>query len=148
MRIFIDTNIMMEFLCNRPHADEVERILSFAIENDYALFASSGSLYTLSYIVEKHLKALGYNGNQKIDILREQLTDILDIVQIANIDTKGYVAGVNNQSFKDIEDSFQYQNAIDNHCDVLVTLNINDFPISTSRISIVTPIEFLKNLGL
>lgn len=143
MKIFLDTNILMEFLCNRQHADEVERILSFAIDNDHILLASSGSLYTLSYIVGKHLKGIGLKGEQNIDELRKQLTGILDIVQIANIDTEGFVIGVNNKTFKDIEDSFQYQIAMENHCDVIITLNIKDFPVSHPFTTILTPMEFI-----
>lgn len=104
MGIFLDTNVIMELLCNRQHADEVEKLISYAIDHNHLLFVSSGSLYTLSYIVEKHLKNIGLNGERKIDALRKQLLGILDIVEIANTDAKGFVLGVNNQDFNDIED--------------------------------------------
>jgi predicted nucleic acid-binding protein len=43
----------------------------------------------------------------------------------------------------DVEDSFQYQCAVQNKCDVLVTINLKDYRgVDNSRIEVLSPTEF------
>ena len=50
---------------------------------------------------------------------------------------------LDNISFDDIEDSFQYQIAVISKCEAFLTQNIKDFP-DNGEIKILTPQEFLK----
>ena len=43
------------------------------------------------------------------------------------ISRKDMLRAVGNEAFIDIEDSFQYRCALENGCDVLVTINIKDY---------------------
>lgn len=55
MKIFCDTNIIIEFLCRREQANLIERILRFEPDqNQY--FISIGSFYTITFIIEKYLR--------------------------------------------------------------------------------------------
>ena len=55
MKIFCDTNIIVEFLCRREQANRIEKILKFESDkNQY--FISVGSFYTISFIIEKYLR--------------------------------------------------------------------------------------------
>lgn len=52
--------------------------------------------------------------------------------------------GVNDTSFSDIEDSFQYQCALKNGCNYLLTINTKDFgKADPDLIKVVSPIEFV-----
>ena len=45
----------------------------------------------------------------------------------------------------DIEDSFQYRSALENRCQVLITINENDFKnADQSRMAILTPSAFVE----
>ena len=56
----------------------------------------------------------------------------------------GVEQAIYNVAFTDIEDSFQYQCAIDNDCDVLITINIDDYKDSDhTQMEILTPSEFV-----
>ena len=50
-----------------------------------------------------------------------------------------------NRKEGELEDSYQYQTAVNAGCNVLLTLNIRDFKqITDSSISIMTPEEFVN----
>ena len=60
---------------------------------------------------------------------------------------KTLLEALNDRRFKDIEDSCQYELAQKTGCQVLITFNIEDFPISEdSPVTIVTPQEFLLKI--
>jgi hypothetical protein len=77
--------------------------------------------------------------------LRETLNTILDLVTLGNINHKHLVTGVNDDLFDDIEDSFQYQCAIQNKCDAFVTINLKDFNTSVcTNIDVYSPKDFVS----
>ena len=54
-------------------------------------------------------------------------------------------SAVFDKSFADIEDSFQYRSALENRCQVLITININDYKdADQSRMEILTPSAFVE----
>lgn len=59
------------------------------------------------------------------------------------LDTNIFPEFIDRRAFTDIEDSFQYQCALENDCDVLVTINIDDYKSADqSHIEILTPSAF------
>lgn len=64
MKIFYDTNIILEFLLKRKEGDKVRDILHWSHENHVEKFLSSGSFYTLTYLIEKYLKNQGIQDTQ------------------------------------------------------------------------------------
>ena len=52
--------------------------------------------------------------------------------------------GIGDPAFDDVEDSFQYQSALQAKCDSLVTINLRDYRgADTSKIEILSPTEFV-----
>ena len=52
--------------------------------------------------------------------------------------------GINDMAFDDVEDSFQYQCALQNKCDTLITINLRDYlSADTSKVEILSPSEFV-----
>ena len=48
-------------------------------------------------------------------------------------------------AFDDVEDSFQYQCALQAKCDALVTINLRDYRnAATSKMEILSPTEFAE----
>lgn len=144
--VFLDTNVLMEYYCNREKADCVEKILCLAINDQIRLHISAGSLYTMAYLVEKHLKCMGLNGKEKIYALRTILHNVLQLCKTETLEDRIFDSCLVNDNFRDIEDCFQFQTAINSGCDVLLTFNIKDFPVNTDIINVVTPVDYLKQI--
>ena len=67
MKIFCDTNIVIEYLCRCEQANLIERVLRFEPDkNQY--FISIGSFYTITFIIEKYLRKI--QNCQLISVLK------------------------------------------------------------------------------
>lgn len=144
MKVFYDTNIILEFLLKRKEGDKVMDILLWSHENHVEKFLSSGSFYTLTYLIEKYLKNQGIQDTQN---RRHELTCILSglLQEYKIIGETDWGKALSDVRFSDLEDSYQYQTAVNAGCNVLLTLNIRDFKqITDSPISIMTPEEFVN----
>ena len=67
------------------------------------------------------------------------------MLEVTGITRENMVRAVNNKAFTDIEDCFQYQCAMESRCDVLITINIDDFRGADQRhLEILTPSQFVE----
>lgn len=83
MKVFFDTNVVLEYLLNRKCADDVERILYFLCEKEAAKYISCGSFYTLTYLLEIEFKRRGENiAENRIERLRQYLNILLSEYEI------------------------------------------------------------------
>ena len=68
----------------------------------------------------------------------------MSMVTAVGLSHKRLLLGINDQAFDDVEDSFQYQCALQNKCDVLITINLRDYrSADTSKVEILSPTEFV-----
>ena len=145
MRLFVDTNIILEFIEHRREYESVRRILADIRDGKYDGFVSQGSVYTLTFLIEKSLKARDIHKPEQTMQLRRLLTSVLTMFEPTGISLKDMLNAVGNEAFTDIEDSFQYQCAVENRCDVLLTINIDDFrDADQRRLEILTPAQFVE----
>ena len=143
MKVFLDTNIFLEYFERRKQYKSVSHILSAIEDKRIDGVVSVGGVYTLAYILRVELKRLEIYRPEQTKRLRETLNTILSMVNVVGLSHKNAVAGTNDIAFDDIEDSFQYQSALQAKCDVLVTINIRDFSkADSSKIEILTPSAF------
>lgn len=78
MKIFCDTNIIMEYLQQRSQCETVEKLLVYAFKEKHSLYISFGSFYTITYLVERYLKAESLSKEERMDKLRAILNGILN----------------------------------------------------------------------
>lgn len=143
MKIFCDTNIIVEFLCQREQANYIEKILKFESDNNQ-FFVSVGGFYTITYIIEKYLrKETRLSVEQRIDKLRVILLSILSDFSLASLPLDSLKQAVNDYRYIDLEDSYQYQAALYSQCDVLLTINKKDFS-SSDNLIVCTPREYIE----
>lgn len=103
---------------------------------------SSGSFYTLTYLIENHLKKNGLEKDTRILELRRILTGL--ILEFTITDDLDWIAGIEDLRFVDLEDSYQYQAALSSNCDLFLTLNERDFKkVKQSPLQICVPSAFL-----
>ena len=125
-RIFLDTNILIDYIDNRTGADDAEQILACGFSAEAQLFASSLTFANIAYIIK------GRPLEEKYDALR-QMAGVVEIISLG----KQEVLAAINQPVKDFEDMLQYQCAKTADCDYIVTndrrhYDFSDIPFYTS----------------
>ena len=139
MRVFIDTNIFAEYIFEREQSASVQRIFQAIKEKRIDAYTSSASIYTMAYISEHMLKRKGIHQPELTEQVRKIIESLLQLVQIGNVEHSDMITGVNDNSFSDIEDSFQNQCALKNGCNYLITINTKDFDKANQNLMKVVP---------
>lgn len=144
MKVFFDTNIIPEYLHERKYARSVGRIMQCVEEEKIEGYLSVGSFYTLTYLIDAHLKKdFGVLNPERLHLLRGILENVLGLYRIIDITSKELLQGVRDKYFTDLEDSYQYQSALFAGCDIFLTINVRDFQnIEQSPIRILSPEQF------
>ncbi len=149
MRLFIDTNIFVEYFERRAEFDSVQILFNALEEGVHYGYISVGSFYTLAYIVDQGFKRKGYDKNSRLKFVRHVLLEVLNLVTVIEVNNEELRKGICDESFTDLEDSFQHQTALFGQCEAIVTLNIKDFKgVDTNQINVYTPkqfIDFIQN---
>jgi len=134
-KVFLDTNVILDHALDRAFVDEAEKIFAMAEEGEISCYMSTGSVYTLAYILEKATK--------DIDIVREKLLLYLTfITPVSNLPF--YIEqAICDKAFDDIEDAFQYYTALQAGCDFFITANIKDFKKGEQKkLPVLTPNDY------
>lgn len=136
-RIFIDTNVMLDFLGERePYYKPIAKIATLAEKGKLTMIVSPISFATVNYFLSKF---------ETPNIAKEKLRKFKILAKISFIDEHTIEKSLNS-SFKDFEDALQYFCATESDCDLIITRNGKDF--KESLIPIMTADEFLKSLNL
>ncbi|MGD9327792.1 MAG: PIN domain-containing protein [Cyclobacteriaceae bacterium] len=132
--IFIDTDIVLDFLLNRePFSSYASIIFSLSEEKKIKVYISPLTISNCYYILRKiasHAKVI------------KNLQKLLLISNITSISRQD-VALALNSNFKDLEDALQHYSAISHaKIDVIVTRNVKDY--KNSELPVMTPETYLK----
>ena len=131
MRVFLDTNVILEFFIER---EDVKA----------EMYMSVGSFYTMLFLIDKYLrKELGLTGEVRIATLRSLAVKIVKAISVVEHDNESLLRGVEDVQFKDIEDSCQYQAAVAAGCDFIITYNVKDYP--HTLLPVFSPSDFLQH---
>jgi predicted nucleic acid-binding protein len=145
MKVFIDTNLFLEYFEQRREYQAVSQLLSAVEDGKVKAVVSVGCLYTLAYLVRVELKRQGIHRPEQTLRLRSTLNTVMSMVTAVGLSHKRLSLGINDLSFDDVEDSFQHQCAIQNKCDAFVTINLRDYSnADTSKMKILSPTEFVE----
>ena len=146
MKVFLDTNIIIEYLIQRERTNLVKQVVNRLVEGDQALYMSAGGFYTLLYVVDKHLnKELGIEKKTRVAFLRNMAQELLKEYRVAEHDNESLMRSINDLRFADLEDSCQLQAAAAAGCQYLLTFNSKDYPTTDNQIEVMTPQQFLEN---
>lgn len=133
-RVFLDTNILLDYGLDREQADNAENILALGRLGVIELYASYLSYANMGYILRHHPVAEIYT---LIRMMRQP-------VEVLPCDANQLDAGLCFE-VKDFEDMMQYQCAKAAGCDVIVTNNKRDFH-EFCELPFLTSEEFLLQL--
>ena len=102
MKVFVDTNILLDFLCERePFVQNARMLFAYGYAGRMSLVLSSLSLVNAVYISKKY----GY-----VDA-RERLADITEFVRVVDLH-EDVAREALVCDWKDYEDAVQYMSAI------------------------------------
>lgn len=144
MKVFLDTNIFLEYFEQRREYQAVGRLLSAIEDGHVKAVVSVGCVYMLAYLIRMELKRQGIHRPEQTERLRSTLSTVLSMVTAVGVSHRRLQQGIGDPAFDDVEDSFQYQSALQAKCDSLVTINLRDYRgADTSKIEILSPTEFV-----
>lgn len=134
--VFVDTNILIDFLAERPPFSKFAIILfDLAEKKKVKLFTSSHSFATTHYLLKKHV------GEKE---LREMLYSLLDFIELIAIDTSIIKKSLLSKH-KDFEGAIQIIAAgAVKDLDFIVTRNLKDF--KDAGITVLPPDELIGYL--
>lgn len=136
MTILVDTNVVLDILLERePHAGEARFILSKCAKREVDGYLAAHSIPNLFYILRK-----AYSQKER----RVFIKNLCDIFYISELNAKKIMLAAENEKFKDFEDCFQEECAVDVMADYIVTRNSDDF--QKSRIKVIEPKNFVRLL--
>lgn len=145
MNILFDTNIIAEYFEHRAQYGFVRPILQAVRDGQHKGFITQGTVYTLTYLAERALKRSDIHEPELTERLRDFMLSIMQLFEPVGISKLEFIKAILNRDFKDLEDSMQLQTAISHNCDVLLTININDFKKSTDDdVELLTPQDFVE----
>jgi len=134
--IFLDTNIVIDFLADRkPFSLFAAKLFNFSILGKTKIYVSAVSYNNIYYILRQ-----SHSSVETIKLLDElsEMTEITDV-------TKSVIKKSLKSDFKDFEDAIQYNCALSlTKVDFIVTRDTKDFKKST--LSIMTPEEAVRLL--
>jgi len=131
MKIFVDTNILVDLIADRkPFSKFAIQLFSEAEVGKLELYTSSHSIATTHYLLKKYVDEKD---------LREVLFNLLEYLNIVAINLDILKKGLKSKH-KDFEDAIQIISAYSiEKIDCIVTRNIKDF--KNSEIPVYTPDE-------
>lgn len=136
MRVFLDTNIVLDVLLNRPaFVAESEAVILHCEKAGDAMFMAWHGLATAYYLLKR--------GRSEADAMVE-VDKLMAWVRIA--DTMDVHARTARQlGFDDFEDALQAVSAEACRADCIVTRNKTDF--AKSQTTVLTPTEFIERFS-
>ncbi len=133
-RVFLDTNILLDFGLERNGAEEAEKILALGLAGVIEVCASYLSYANMGFILRHHPKEEVY------DLVTQMREDVLVLSTDAAQLDRGLALYAD-----DFEDALQYQCAKANNCDVIITNNGKDYA-EFCELPFMTAKEFLNSL--
>lgn len=135
MKLFLDTNVILDLIINRkPFFENIAKIVTLYEERKCVLVTSSVSFVNCNYILGKNVKKEKVLDNLKI------LRSFCSILEVSQTEIDISL----NSNFNDFEDAVQHYCALKNNCNYIITRDSKDF--KNSEIPAFTPTEFLASI--
>lgn len=133
-KVFLDTNILLDFVTERDGVEDASAILQLGEEGKVWLTTSFLTMANVAYVARK--------GRTQAELyeLMKGLSEMIEVLAMDEIQFQEALSIVST----DFEDVLQYVCSKTFECDVIITRNKKDF-INFSVIEILSPREFLTS---
>ena len=133
MKLFIDTNVILDVVARRAQFFDASAAILTLLEKDkFEGFISAISFNNIHYIIQKQ------GGKTKA---KHAVRTLLTTFNIVSLDEKIITRAV-DADFNDFEDGIQFFSAVRCNADFIITRNVKDFP--HDDVPVMTPEEFLR----
>ena len=134
MLIFIDTNVIIDFLSNRGvFAKDAELILDKCFDETLFGYVSSNTICDVFYILRTSFS---------VEERKRMLLNLCELVTVVGLEHENTVSAITNEKFDDLEDCLQNECAEKITADYIITRDIEGF--AGSVIPAITPSDFLR----
>ena len=130
MKVFVDTNIFLDFALDRDKADEAEQILRAVIDGQFKGYVADISLINIAYIARKQ-----HSSVEKL------LQVMINHYTILGADNKLFRQAISLDN-SDLEDNVQLLLADQASCKIIIT---NDLGFPNENIPVLSSSEFVKH---
>ena len=132
MRVFLDTNILLDVFLNRPGKAVSMQVLQTCVSSGNDGWIAWHTLSNAFYIVRRETKLLAE--------AKRFASELLLWCNVAPVGTHEAIAA-QSMNLSDLEDAMQIAAAVACRADVIVTRNTPDF--ATSPLPVMTPEQFV-----
>lgn len=134
MNVFVDTNVLIDFVCKRDNFyDDAKKLFALGYLGKIELVVSSLSIINTMYVGRKY----------GVTTIKERLKSVLAFVKICDLKANVTVEAL-DCAWKDYEDAVQFKSAVSVLADCIVSRNKKDF--DKASIPVYTVTEFLNLL--
>lgn len=134
MKAFLDTNILIDILEQRPAYEDSLAILQMGLDGTISLSVTDLTLINIVYICRKSA------GTDRIYDFIAFICKFIDVLTIG----KEPITEAVSARHRDFEDYVQYATAKRHGMDCIITRNVKDYLLPD--IEVFTPSEFLKRI--
>ena len=135
MKVLIDTNIILDVLCNREEFVEHSlKIFKLCEVKKIEGYISALSIPNIVYIMRKQL------DSKKVKEILEKLSLIFEIIDLKADDLKR----ASSFDFKDYEDAIQSAQASRIKANYIITRNVKDY--ISSKVTAIKPSELIERI--
>jgi len=130
--IYIDSNVLLDvFLDRKEHLEDSFRVLKLVVEKSIVGYTSSVIIINSYYSIRKVC------GKDQAMAFLNTITDTLNTLPV----TQSTIMIAKDSGFNDFEDAVQYQCAVENGIECIITRNTKDY--AKSLIPVYTPSEYI-----
>lgn len=135
MKVLVDTNIILDVLCNRKEfVENSAKVFKLCEVKKITGYVSALSIPNIVYIMRKELNA------EKVKEIIEKLSLIFEIIDLKADDLKR----ATTLAFTDYEDAVQSAQADRIKANYIVTRNVKDY--DKSKIKAINPSELIERV--
>lgn len=136
MVLLIDTNILIDVLCEREEfLDDSKKVFDLCYSGKIKGVIAAHSITNIFYILRK-----GYTDEQR----RNLLLSLFTYFGVSSIDEQKLRSALIRSDFADFEDCLQNECAVEEKADCIITRNKKDF--ENADVKVYTPGEFIEYL--
>lgn len=136
MKVFFDTNVLLDLLLDRePFSEQAAALLSLVESEKLTGAICATTVTTIHYLVSKY---------RDKKVAQSAVETVMVLFEIAPVD-KSVLSGAVSLGFSDYEDAVLVQSAVKISADYIVSRNIKDF--KESPLPTYLPVEFLALLS-
>lgn len=136
-KVFLDANIILEYVLKREKYDEAVLVFELQKEFKIRLFISSSILHIVGYYLTK---------NFGVKTAKLTLVKFLDIAKVIDANHDHAIKALESD-FLDIEDSIQYYTALKNKMDYFITFDKDFQKFTSDKLEILDPQTFVQRLS-